>query len=727
MFNKHNTDREFSKISLINSQQTICDSFIFNENPNLGQIFGIIELQSKDKSESFKFLSFVLNELEDIFYSHEPADDKCLLSEQHFELILKQLNNKVSTLIQTGQISLLNKNFNIAICLLSPNANLKERSVDLYISQIGRPLAFLLHQSNDKYGFIDIFSGQETAKINPVKFFSNIISGKIFFNDKLFITTKNIFNYFSSDKIKTNLINLNSRQFSDKISSVLEQTNTKNNFSAVTIGINEPEEIKQKDINFESQTSINKLINTEDETEKILAGNSKKPLSSLKKSITNKKTESSKSYSLGTLSRNKSNIIIILKKIGSFFSYILLFFKNIFIFILNFFTVIGKFITNKNNYRSEFFSKTKTSFKKVPKLSKILLAFGLIFIIVFIQSLIWIKDKQEIKREQQAFDNSIVQIENKLDEAQASLIYKNESKALTIVNDAQEFINQLAINNDDRQQQKNDLQQQINDLINKINHVTVIENPKKLISLDQGVSVEKLLLNQDQLYAFKSSNEKIYSYELTNSKLTKYDSADNDSIITAVFYNDNLIFLHEDNKLSEYNFEDKSSNALNLTVDSGELVDIKIYNDHLYGLNPAENQIFKFSKKTASGFGTGVTWIKDNVNIGNAVSMVIDGSIYTLETTGKISKFLTGNLQSFMLEKINPAYVRAKKMYTNLDYNKIIILEPENKRFNVYDKNGKLLSQYFSEKFDKLTDFAINERKNVVYLLNGSVIYEVEI
>ena len=86
--------------------------------------------------------------------------------------------------------------------MLSPYNNLEEKSVEIFISQIGSPLAFLLHQNKENFQMIDIFTEQETVRINPVKLFSNLIAGKIFFNDKLFITTKNIFNYFNPEKIK---------------------------------------------------------------------------------------------------------------------------------------------------------------------------------------------------------------------------------------------------------------------------------------------------------------------------------------------------------------------------------------------------------------------------------------------------------------------------------------------------------------------------------------------
>ena len=733
MFNTDSSNRELANILLNENGDNICDSFVFSDQPNLGTIFGIIEIFGKDKNECFKFASFLLNEIESIYHLGSIEKDNCILAEQCFEDLLKKLNTKISSLIQTGQLSILNMNFNIVLCMLSPYNNLEEKSVEIFISQIGSPLAFLLHQNKENFQMIDIFTEQETVRINPVKLFSNLIAGKIFFNDKLFITTKNIFNYFNPEKIKGVITDFNAREASEKIGEALSEVPSKENFSAVILNIKMLESFEHEDFAQKSQVSIEHLINTEEETEKILTpslkGNFTKHFAALKNTFSKNNNDRQRSYTIGAQGKNNSVFKMVFQSLFKIFGLIFILIKNIFLYIIIFFKNVYFFITNKGNYRSNFFSNTKNSISGIPKTSKAVLVVLIVFVLIFIQSIYWVKASQEKKREQAAYENLVKGIENKISEAEASLIYKNEEKSLFIINEAKTYLDQITDTAGERFDKKQALNNDIGDLVKKINHVTEITNPETFVDFaanQPDLQVEKIILKDNLIFAYKSSNAKVYGYNPKDKSMLDFDAIDNDSIINAIAYQDSLIFLHEGNKISEYDFEKKEFQKSNLDLAAGELTDFKIYNDRLYGLSPKNSQIYKFSKKTAAGFGKGVLWLKTaDSSLSNAVSMAVDGSIYALNPSGEINKYLSGSKEAFLLEKIEPAFTAAQKIYTELDDERIYILDPINKRLVVFTKNGVLLNQYYSEQFDKLTDFAVDSQNNKIYLLNSSKVFEI--
>ena len=78
MFNTDSSNRELANILLNENGDNICDSFVFSDQPNLGTIFGIIEIFGKDKNECFKFASFLLNEIESIYHLGSIEKDNCM-------------------------------------------------------------------------------------------------------------------------------------------------------------------------------------------------------------------------------------------------------------------------------------------------------------------------------------------------------------------------------------------------------------------------------------------------------------------------------------------------------------------------------------------------------------------------------------------------------------------------------------------------------------------------
>jgi len=107
----------------------------------------------------------------------------------------------------------------------------------------------------------------------------------------------------------------------------------------------------------------------------------------------------------------------------------------------------------------------------------------------------------------------------------------------------------------------------------------------------------------------------------------------------------------------------------------------------------------------------------------------VDGYIYTLQNDGKILKLSQGGRENYSEEiKIEPALNSASKIFTTEDSQNLYILDPAGRRFIILDKETvELKQQYFSDKFNNLKDFIIDEAGSKVYLLNGAQVFVVAI
>ncbi len=139
------------------------------------------------------------------------------------------------------------------------------------------------------------------------------------------------------------------------------------------------------------------------------------------------------------------------------------------------------------------------------------------------------------------------------------------------------------------------------------------------------------------------------------------------------------------------------------------------------------NQIYKHNP-SGENFGPGLPWVKEPViSLNNGISLTIDGNLYVLEEGGQIQKFLLGKKQDFPKISIYPSLDNPKKIFTDSNTNNIYILDPENKRIVVLNKNGELINQYSSDRFDNLKDFVVLEKEKKVYLLNDNKVYVISI
>ena len=104
--------------------------------------------------------------------------------------------------------------------------------------------------------------------------------------------------------------------------------------------------------------------------------------------------------------------------------------------------------------------------------------------------------------------------------------------------------------------------------------------------------------------------------------------------------------------------------------------------------------------------------------------MAVDGSIWLLADKF-IEEYYLGQLSQTILPDLFPEVKNLTKIFTSPSHSYLYVLEPANKRLIVFDKSGKIISQYQSEKFNNLLDFSVSQDKKTIYLLNNLKIYQI--
>jgi hypothetical protein len=148
-------------------------------------------------------------------------------------------------------------------------------------------------------------------------------------------------------------------------------------------------------------------------------------------------------------------------------------------------------------------------------------------------------------------------------------------------------------------------------------------------------------------------------------------------------------------------------------------------------LDSEANQVWRYAKKRES-YGNSEGYIT-NGSITNPIDLAIDGYIYVLQSDGKIVKFDRGSAVDFPISKapLDPLS-NPTKIYTELDLNKIFILEPSKSRVVVLDKDAQgtgatYSAQYVFDGISDVRDMYYDKGTNKLYLLDSQKVYEVTI
>lgn len=150
-----------------------------------------------------------------------------------------------------------------------------------------------------------------------------------------------------------------------------------------------------------------------------------------------------------------------------------------------------------------------------------------------------------------------------------------------------------------------------------------------------------------------------------------------------------------------------------------------LYSANIYLVDRDNNQILRYSGPPAGGgktFGDKTDWLAPGIEVdfSKVIDMTIDGSIWLLSSSGKVTKFTNGNPINISMEGIVEKLENPTAIYTNENLKYVYILDKEKGRVVVIEKNGKFKMQYVGDQIKNTTDLVADEENKKIILLSGS-------
>lgn len=388
------------------------------------------------------------------------------------------------------------------------------------------------------------------------------------------------------------------------------------------------------------------------------------------------------------------------------------------------------FATNHGNQRDHIiglwqdsFRRNTTRIRRLPFLSKVLLVIALILCITFASSLLFSRMQQQKIQESAHYEATIAAIVDKKNAAQASKIYKNDEKAFTLLKEAMLMIEKLEDGPKEWQEQAAVLRAEVEDSLNEFRNIQKV-TPTIIASLPEEVTVGGLISLGDVLLAYQQDSGTVYEIDGLTGEFNPIEQQAASEFQTAAATDDNIILISSSGNGAQYSPTTHAIGTRDIRGASERVADAMEYGDRLYVLTQ-DGAIFSHSA-IQTGYDRPQPWLKDNVSIANPRAITIDGNIYVL-TQSSVEKYRRGESMPFSLAGLDPELNNPTELLTQGEGDPLYVLDPQNNRIVVLEKDGSLRMQLMADEWTNLKGMSIDPNRNRLYVVSGNSVSYIRI
>ncbi len=264
-----------------------------------------------------------------------------------------------------------------------------------------------------------------------------------------------------------------------------------------------------------------------------------------------------------------------------------------------------------------------------------------------------------------------------------------------------------------------------------LDNVTRVENPTVFVDFaatNPGMKALGIVPFKDRYYVYEYNQ----LHEIVLGDVQDTFTIDPDEVvIDAAYFEDDesILFLTKANRIIEF----KDDQFSFVDTDDGSwhaAVDLEIYNSRIYLLDPSQSQIWRYYQQR-SGYSGADGYVTDGTDLSTALSLAIDGSIYTLHDDGGLTKLLSGENSEYSIKNAPTTDLSGvAAVYTEFEMFQVFILDAAGSRVLIFNKDsrtGNLVydSQYVLDTEDSLKSIYVDKEIGRLYVVSDTKVYEV--
>lgn len=671
-----------------------------------GNIYFVVEVASGSKA-AVDVGEAVINAIRDEFY--DDLNRSVILS---LESALRKANEELSDFASAGETDWIGK-LNVVCAVISEEK--------LHLSKVGATEAYILRGSKITH-ISESVPTDEIEEKHPMKTFSSITSGKLEHHDKVLLSTSELFSHISLSGIKK-ILEENSP--SDSMLKLKEVLKTEEGIGSIgtlivemvtedeiseeqgeemdEIWIEEPKPAQAaKDIASGAITGVTSFF------QKI--GDNIKNRVTPKENIDQAPEEPEIKEELEEKEPKEKEKLKVTKpqKQENFISFVGNYFKKF---------SFEDFIKDVKKVFSSLIKKAKEQTKS--KYFKFL-AGGVILLILSLG----------------LFANSYYSTKNK-NAAQAKLneatqLYEDAKTALTYEarNEAKEYLEESKLLVTDILEGKY-FKEEAQSLASKIDTSLkeaegIFEVSPTQVTEISDLNPSQFVISDKNLFVLDKDSKKIQIINIENNEKETVELETNYTPLSIALQsrvNNVLVYTNgsEVFEIDTNSFEVNKATSAQGNFKKGDF--IGTYLSNMYIVSREANQIYRYTR-LATAFSSSSNYVLDNsVDIKNATSLAIPGTVLVLGENGNITKMLSGKKQEFAFINTPRSLENPVKIINTPDSERIYVLD-KSMGIMVFKLDGSYEKTLSPKDTNDIKDFEIDEASGIIYLLASNKIFQ---
>jgi len=314
-----------------------------------------------------------------------------------------------------------------------------------------------------------------------------------------------------------------------------------------------------------------------------------------------------------------------------------------------------------------------------------------------------------------SYDQSVVAVRQKIDSAEASMIYKDEARASRLLKEVVSSIALLPENDPQQKEEKQRLLDQVERRMADLRHASALAPPDIIANIvsENGDPILGRIARSNEVVWAAAIDGSIFRIPLSDGVTERMETESSQSA-PPIFLagTQGLLYGYGDSRLW---YLSGGKQGTERSLATGDVIpavtDAETFGSRLYLLDAVHNRILKYGS-LSGGYGNAAFYVKDGTDLSDAVSFAIDGAVFVLHGGGQVTRLWQGERTAFDLAEVDPPLTAPVKIRTGPDLDDLFVLERESGRILQYRKEtGELVRQFESEDLKMATDFLVDARR----------------
>lgn len=255
--------------------------------------------------------------------------------------------------------------------------------------------------------------------------------------------------------------------------------------------------------------------------------------------------------------------------------------------------------------------------------------------------------------------------------------------------------------------------------------------------LKLGGTVTTMGLSGDTLIVGDASQKAVYALTVSSKTGKIIGGGVGFEHIYAVDVQVDTVYVLTPDGVHQISMESKNTKLVRIKKSSewGTVETMVVFGGNVYLLDTTKSRIWKYiaTEKGLPAGRQGFSELKEYLNpdtlpdLSRATGMVIDGSVWIGTTDGNIRRFTQGKENTFVDKGVDPPFGQKLTVFTSDEAKNLYVLDVQNKRVVVLDKDGIYLAQYTWINDLNPNQLVVAEKQGKILLLAGGKLYSIDL